>query len=121
MRNRIIQFLFGIVICCTFLGLAAVVDDADLKAAKKDHDKECARCHGDGGKVYGPTSRMLKVKPADWTDDSRMAALSDEQLFLIIEKGGKGTGKSKLMPSYGAKLDKKQITSLVAFVKSFQE
>ena len=121
MRNRIIQLLFGIVVCCTFLGLAAVVDDADFKAAKKDHDKHCARCHGDEGKGDGRASELLKVKPADWTDASRMAALSDEQLFLIIEKGGKGTGKSKLMPSYEAKLDQKQINRLVAFVKSFQE
>lgn len=121
MRKKTIQLLFGIVMGCTFFGLAALADDADLKAAKKDHEKECARCHGDKGKGDGPTSRMLKVKPADWTDDNRMAALSDEQLLLIIEKGGEGVGKSKLMPAYGSKLTQEQITRLVAFVKSFQD
>ena len=117
MQNRFIHFFLAMFIGCTVFGLAAVFEDAAHKEALKDHKKECARCHGKEGKGDGPTSRMLKVKPANWTDPDRMSKLSDEQLFLIIEKGGEAAGKSKLMPAFKAKLSEEQIARMVVFVK----
>jgi mono/diheme cytochrome c family protein len=112
------SFSCVVILGLTFLGLAFSADEVDLKGAEKLHKKECARCHGDKGTGDGPTSRMLKVKPADWTDNDRMSPLSDEELFKIIEGGGEAVGKSKLMPAYASKLKLEEIEVLVKFVKS---
>lgn len=120
---RTLTIPFACLLCLTFagLGLAIGADEVDLKAADKLHQKECARCHGKKGAGDGPTSKMLKVKPADWTDAERMATLSDEELFKIIEGGGEAVAKSKLMPAFGSKLDEGQIKALVALVKSMHD
>jgi mono/diheme cytochrome c family protein len=61
---------------------------------------------------------MLKVKPADWTDAERMAVLSDEDLFKVIQSGGESVELSKLMPAFHSKLGDEEIAQLVTFIKS---
>ena len=98
--------------------LAGGSDSGDLKAARKVHKKQCQKCHGKSGEGDGPSSRMLKVKPAEWTDAKRMAVLSDEDLFKVIQSGGESVGLSKLMPAFHSKLSDEETAQLVTFIKS---
>ena len=95
-------------------------DSEDMEAAQKIHKKECQKCHGKGGQGDGPSSKMLKVKPANWTDVKRMSALSDEDLFKVVQAGGEGVGLSKLMPAFHNKLSDEEIAQLVTFIKSLR-
>lgn len=82
------------------------------------HKANCAKCHGAGGKGDGPAGKLLKTKPADWTDKAKMSKLSDNELFNVTKNGGGAVGKSKLMPAWKDKLSDQQIWDVVAFIRS---
>ena len=82
------------------------------------HRANCAKCHGPGGKGDGPAGKLLKTKPADWTDKAKMSKMSDSDLFNVIKNGGGAVGKSKLMPAWGGKLSDQQINDVIAFIRS---
>jgi mono/diheme cytochrome c family protein len=90
----------------------------DAKAGLEVHKKNCLRCHGERGKGDGPAAKLLKTKPSDWSDKAKMSSLSDQDLFKVISKGGEAVGKSKLMPAFGVKLSDKDISNVIAFVRS---
>ena len=88
-------------------------------AAGRDvHVANCVKCHGSGGKGDGPAGKLLKTKPADWTDKAKMNQMSDADLFNVIKNGGGAVGKSKLMPAWGGKLSDQQINDVIAFIRS---
>ncbi len=82
------------------------------------HVKNCQRCHGPQGKGDGPAAKLLKTKPADWTNKQKMSGLSDDYLFKIISGGGGSVGKSTLMPAFKGKLSDAQIRDVIAFIRS---
>jgi mono/diheme cytochrome c family protein len=90
---------------------------ADLFA---DH---CARCHGSDGKGDGMLIRMLAAvrganRPVDITDPVVMRGWTDDQLAAAIAKGGAAIGGSTLMPAYESTCSHKQISDLVAYIRS---
>jgi cytochrome c oxidase cbb3-type subunit 3 len=121
MRTTILSLCFLLFIGLPILGLVRASENPDPQAGAEIHKKQCVYCHGEKGQGDGPASKLLKVKPADWTDSERMADVSDENLFQVIKKGGEAVGRSNLMPSFGAKLKDDQITDLIAFIKSLRE
>jgi mono/diheme cytochrome c family protein len=82
------------------------------------HVKNCQRCHGPQGKGDGPAGKLLKTKPADWTNKQKMSGLSNDYLFKIISDGGGSVGKSTLMPGFKTKLSAAQIREVIAFIRS---
>ena len=88
----------------------------DAKAGFEVYRKNCLRCHGEQGKGDGPAGRLLKVKPADWTDKARMSKLTDNDLFAVVSKGGTAVGRSAVMPGFGDKLKPQEISNVVAYV-----
>ena len=64
------------------------------------------------------TMGVVVPDPVAWNDGAAMSEWTDEQLFQIIEKGGKGVGKSKMMPPWGDQLSKAEIADLVAYIRS---
>jgi mono/diheme cytochrome c family protein len=83
----------------------------------------CARCHGSNGKGNGMLIRMLALvrganRPADFSDAAAMRAWTDDQLAAAIAKGGAAIGGSTLMPAYGGEFSPKQISELVAYIRS---
>jgi mono/diheme cytochrome c family protein len=90
----------------------------DAKAGLEVHKKNCLRCHGELGKGDGPAAKLLKTKPTDWSDKSKMSSLSDQDLFKVITKGGEAAGKSKLMPAFGGKLSDQDVWNVIAFIRS---
>ena len=83
------------------------------------YDKECAVCHGDKGAGDGFNAYNLDPKPQSLADSSYAAALSDASLEQIISLGGRGVNKSVLMPAYRWTLSQRQISYLVAYLRTF--
>lgn len=94
---------------------------ADAKAGLEVHKKNCLRCHGERGKGDGPAAKLLKTKPTDWSDKAKMSAVSDQDLFKVITKGGEAAGKSKLMPAFGGKLSDQDVHNVIAFIRSLSK
>ena len=97
---------------------AAAMPDGNAKAGRQIHVSNCLRCHGPAGKGDGPAGKLLKTKPADWTDTQKMSGLSDDHIYKIIWGGGGSVGKSTLMPAFKDKLSDQQIRDVRAFIRS---
>jgi cytochrome c oxidase cbb3-type subunit 3 len=100
-------------------GTAMSAAAADLAAAKKDFVRFCAKCHGNEGKGDGPQADALTTKPRDFTDCTRMKAMSDETIFTAIKEGGEAVHLSKDMPAWKEGMDDPEIHDLVAYVRTF--
>ncbi|SRR5713226_1462096 len=87
--------------------------ESTLKAASGIYQEECAQCHGERGKGDGPQARMHSPSPADLTDASQMAAVTDGEIFYQISEG------RKPMPSFKKRLTEDQRWELVLLVRSF--
>jgi mono/diheme cytochrome c family protein len=90
----------------------------DPAEGKKLYAVYCSSCHGMGGAGDGPAAAGLNPKPAKHTDGSYMNGLSNDHLYLVIEKGGTAVGKSALMTPWGSVMSEKQIWDVVAFTRS---
>lgn len=108
------------VVLTAMLALPASVSFAEGNVTKGKglFDKNCASCHGAGGKGDGAAAAALNPKPKDLSDKKYMAELKDEQLIAAIKKGGGAVGKSPLMPPFGAALKDQDVQDVVAFVRS---
>ena len=97
---------------------ARAMSAAKAASGRDVHVKNCQRCHGPQGKGDGPAGKLLKTKPADWTNKQKMSGLSDDYLYKIISGGGGSVGKSTLMPAFKGKLSDGQIREVMAFIRS---
>ncbi|HEX4899273.1 MAG TPA: cytochrome c [Pyrinomonadaceae bacterium] len=97
---------------------ARVMSGSNAASGRQIHVKNCQRCHGPQGKGDGPAGKLLKTKPADWTDKKKMSALSDAYLYKIIAGGGGAVGKSTLLPAFKGKLNDNQIRDVISFIRS---
>jgi mono/diheme cytochrome c family protein len=90
-----------------------------LEAVRKKFLAFCVKCHGIFGRGDGPVAPVLERRPADFTDCSAMARLSDAKLFAAIKEGGPAVGMSAEMMAWKEGLDDGEIKSLVSYVRSF--
>lgn len=88
----------------------------DAKAGLEVYKKVCLRCHGEQCKGDGPGAKLLKTKPADWTDKATMSKLTENDLFTAISKGTAAVGKSSAMPGFSDSLKQQDIRNVVAYV-----
>lgn len=84
-------------------------------AAVKDqgaalYEQNCAACHGAQGQGDGPDAADLR--PGDFTNQERMAARSQADLYQTISAGGQG------MPAFGEKLAEAERWLLADYVRS---
>ncbi|MEZ5565184.1 MAG: cytochrome c [Gammaproteobacteria bacterium] len=87
--------------------------------AAEDHGAElyklyCTQCHGVNGNGKGINAAAMSVAPRDHTDTKEMSARTDEELFKVIQNGGKSINKSILMPVWGGNFSDDDIHALVA-------
>lgn len=103
---RFISLALGIV---GVLMLASATHAADAAAL---WEKNCASCHGKGGKGDTKAGQMVKVR--DLTAPDVRATLNADVVRKAIEDGvvAKDTGKSR-MKAYKDKLSKEEIDALV--------
>jgi cbb3-type cytochrome c oxidase subunit III len=76
----------------------------------------CAMCHGGTGEGNGRLASRLQTPPANLVK----SRLNEEQLELIIRRGGKAVGRSFQMPPWGEELSSSEIKSIVMFLKSIR-
>lgn len=77
----------------------------------------CTQCHGVQGDGKGINAAHMAVQPRDHTDTKEMSARSDDELFKVIQQGGKSINKSVLMPAWGGNLSDDDLHALVAHLR----
>jgi mono/diheme cytochrome c family protein len=85
----------------------------------------CAGCHGHDGTGGGVGIRLYAFvrgasRPVDFTDARVMEKWPQERIALVIREGGKAVGASTLMPAYGDRLSKDEISDLAVFINSLR-
>ena len=76
--------------------------------------KQCASCHGAGGRGDGAMAAKLKSTPADLTDAEWKHGPSDGEIFTLIRDGAKNAG----MKAYRGVIADPQIWDLVNYIRS---
>ncbi len=91
------------------VGLGSVAWSADGKAL---YDKNCASCHGPGGKGDGPAAKAMKNKPADLTS-APVKGMSEADLAKFVKEG-----KPDLKPAHPTpKLSDDEVQAVAKYVK----
>ena len=98
---------------------ASAPSAAMLERGRASYVKNCAACHGEGGRGDGPAAGVMKPPPRDHTDAAYMSTLSDKDIADIIRMGGALKGKP-LMPG-APQINGEELTALVAHVRSLAD
>jgi len=84
-----------------------------LQVARDLYMENCAQCHGATGKGDGPEATMYDPLPADLSNRTFNAGLTDGEIFYQISEG------RDPMPKFKNRLTPDQRWQLVLFVRSF--
>ena len=112
-RMRIYLSVFAVMVC--FVAFARESSGQKARSASQLYRRHCIACHGSDGKSKtskGKFSHARDLTEAQWQDD-----VSDERIFNSIMNGRNVRGN---MPAFSNKLNEKQVTSLVSFVRRFK-
>lgn len=98
---------------------------AQLARAKEFYSRDCAACHGEGGKGDGVAGEnlpgmsqmdpMMPAGPADFTNAGQQLAESDAFLQGKMLRGGMGTG----MPEFGSLYTDDELWAMVVYLRRF--
>lgn len=89
-----------------------------LKRGRALFLKNCATCHGPGGRGDGPAAAFGMVTPRDLTSPTVQARLTDGEIFWKLSKGRK-VGSDVLMPPGEEKMSSEEDRwKVVLFVRS---
>ena len=83
------------------------------------YTKYCAVCHGEGGKGDGFNAFNLDPKPRDFTNAKYMNELTDARIMQTISGGGRSVNRSPLMPTWGGRMTKEEISYVVSYIRVF--
>jgi mono/diheme cytochrome c family protein len=87
------------------------VNPQTLAAGAETYHENCEPCHGDLGKGDGDTGKIIKKKPANFTDSKLMSTETDGTLFWKMSEG-RGP-----MPSWKDELSEKERWQLVNYIR----
>lgn len=102
----------------SLLILAPFAQNGRAVDAKELWDKNCASCHGKGGK--GDTKMGKKVEVKDYTDPKFQAEFKDDKAIKAIKAGITENGKER-MKSYADKFSDEEIKALIAHIRTFKK
>jgi len=88
-------------------------------AGRTTYILRCQGCHGPTGTGNGPGADVLEVRPANFTQDTLLAARNFDAAFEKIRMGGGGVHGSS-MPAWGVMLSDGDVWDLVAYISTFQ-
>jgi hypothetical protein len=78
---------------------ASAVAEAPIpEESTKIYGERCALCHGKDGKGNPPTAAGMKPAPRNFTDAAWQGQAKDDDIKLVILKGGTAVKKSASMP-----------------------
>lgn len=92
----------------------------DPKRGAQLHRLHCASCHGLGGTGDGFLAANLQVRPGASRSAELSVARSDDQLFKVVQAGGKAVGRSPAMPAFAGQLTDLEVWDVVAFLREGQ-
>jgi len=79
----------------------------------------CQTCHGSTGMGDGPGADVLEIAPANFRQDTLLAARNFQAAFEKIRTGG-GEVHASSMPAWGVMLQDGDVWDLVAYISTFQ-
>lgn len=88
-------------------------------AGRTDYVLRCQGCHGPQGRGNGPGAEVLELKPANFTQDTLLAARNFDAAFEKIRMGGGGVHGSS-MPAWGVMLTDGDVWDLVSYISTFR-
>ena len=86
------------------------MNEESIREGRKTYSYACASCHGKNARGDGPHAKNLEPKPADLL--KRIANHSEGDFFWKISNG-RGD-----MPGFEGELTKRQIWSIINYIKS---
>jgi len=98
--------------------VAAVLSDREIAAGRDLYARNCAPCHGAGGKGDGDSAAGFATKPADLTDGRLVNRLPDEFFVDVVMGGGPAMGLAPTMPPFRGNLNEGQARQIVAFLRT---
>ena len=101
------------IITGTVLWVNATAQMVRAEDGKAIYDKNCAMCHGPGGKGDGPAGKALKPPPGDFATTAKAMAAAD--IEKMVKEGSKEAGKTHA--AFGKKLSDEQIKAVAQHVK----
>jgi mono/diheme cytochrome c family protein len=95
-------------------------EDKHVAQGRHIFERYCTPCHGSGGAGDGYNAKNLDPHARDLTDSKEkyMAKLSNNEIYEVIEKGGRGVELSPMMPVWGKVFSEEEIWSVVAYVRT---
>lgn len=93
--------------------------DGDLEQGKEIFLDKCAICHGDQGAGDGKLSGSIEPPPGNLQE--RVDAMSEWEIYKVIQMGGTITGKSPVMVGFGRQLDEQQLMDVATYTLSLGE
>lgn len=119
--KKMVQIALVVVVILGIGGVAFsfLFEDKHVAKGRKLFSRYCTPCHGDGGQGDGYNAKYLDPHARDLTDENEkyMEKLTNEEIYEVIEKGGRGVELAALMPSWGKHFSEEEIWSLVAYVR----
>jgi len=103
-------------LAASFIAMSAVAH-AEVDRGAQLYKVYCTQCHGVEGNGKGINAAHMSVQPRDHTDTKEMSARTDDELFKVIQHGGKSINKSVLMPIWGGNLSDDDIHALVGHLR----
>lgn len=86
------------------------------------NDQYCVRCHDPQSSAERVSNfDNLNTKPHAFTEGDALNKMSDDDLVAIISHGGAGLNKSAEMPSFDSTLSKKDIQSLLTYIRAVSD
>ena len=73
----------------------------------------CSQCHGENGQGNGPEASTVQIPPSDFTDQSVMAAVSNQDMVNVLVNG---LGES--MPAFGNMLSDDKRWAVISYIRS---
>ncbi len=98
-------------------------EDKHVAKGRKIFSRYCTPCHGDSGEGDGYNSKNLDPHARDLTDKSEkyMVKLTNQEIYEVIEKGGRGVELAPIMPSWGKHFSEEEMWSLVAYIRTLHK
>lgn len=120
-----LQFVLipAIILIIGGVAFSFLFEDKHVAKGRKLFNRYCAPCHGESGEGNGYNAKNLDPHARDLTDKSEvyMAKLEDQEIYEVIEKGGRGVELAPIMPSWGKHFSEEEIWSLVAFIRKLHK
>jgi mono/diheme cytochrome c family protein len=105
---------------------AAALADGNAEEGKKAYHQHCRECHGVTGAGDGPAAAAVDPRPRDFTSgsfkfdaDKDGITGTDEDLFIVIKKGGAPFGGNPVMVPW-VQLSDQQIANLIAYIRTLR-